>query len=168
MAEETVLQHWIFTRFIFPFLLIFVLVYAVLEKTNIFGQDKHQVNAITALVIGLIFVTVLYPTTVLNNMILFLTISLIVVFVALLLWGFITGNVTFPDPEKPAVKWIVGVVIILAVGVAVLWATGVSDNVIDFLFKQGWSDTFWTNFLFILVIGIALAFIIRSSIAKNK
>ena len=169
MAEEEIfLQHWLFTRFIFPFLLIFVLLYAILEKTKIFGTDKHQLNAIMAAVTGLVFVGVLYPTTVLNNMILFLTISLVTVFVALLLWGFITGNVELPNSK--AMKWVVGIAVIIAVSIAILWALGVSGNVIDFLFGQNWSSTFWTNFLFVIVIVVALALVLsagKRAVAKT-
>ena len=39
-----------------PFLLIFTVVFAVLQKAQIFGQDK-KVHAIISLVIGLISVT---------------------------------------------------------------------------------------------------------------
>ena len=85
MVEKTILQHEIFTRFALPFLLMFFVVFAVLEKTKLFGEDKKQLNALIAFVIGLIFVSAVYPTLVVSNLILFLTVALIVVFVALLL-----------------------------------------------------------------------------------
>ena len=159
MAEETtILQHWIFSKFVLPFLFIFVIVYAILEKTKIFGDEKHQLNAIISVVVGLIFVGILYPTTVLNNMILFMTISLITVFVALLLWGFITGKAELP--QSKVMRLIAGIAIIIAVAVALLWALGVSNNILDFLFGQGWSSSFWTNFLFVVVIIVALVLVL--------
>ena len=36
-----------------PFLLIFTIVFAVLQKTNILGEDKKNFNVIIALVVGL-------------------------------------------------------------------------------------------------------------------
>lgn len=42
--------------FVFPFLLVFAVVYGLLEKSGIFG-DKHDVNAIIALAIGILFAT---------------------------------------------------------------------------------------------------------------
>ena len=51
---ENILQHETLTSFVYPFLLIFFIVFAILEKTKIFGEEKKQVNAFVAFVIGLI------------------------------------------------------------------------------------------------------------------
>ena len=86
MTLETILQHWILTDFVYPFLLVFFIVFAILDKTKLLGGDKKQLNAMLAFVIGLIFVSAVYPKVVVGDLILFLTISIIVVFVFLLLW----------------------------------------------------------------------------------
>ena len=57
---ETILQAEIFTRFILPFFLVFFVLFAILEKTKLFGEGKKQVNAMISFVAGLIFVSVLY------------------------------------------------------------------------------------------------------------
>ena len=160
---ETILQHEIFTRFAFPFLLMFFIVFAILEKTKLLGEGKKQLNALISFVIGLIFVSAVYPTLVVNNLILFLTVALVVVFVALLLWGFIFGDIKEGFKIQGWMKWVLGIIVGIAVVIAVLWATGVQGKVIDFLFRQGWSNTFWTNALFIVVIAIALALMIKKS-----
>ena len=159
---ETILQHEIFTRFAFPFLLMFFIVFAILEKTKLLGEGKKQLNALISFVIGLIFVSAVYPTLVVNNLILFLTVALVVVFVALLLWGFIFGEKEEFKVQK-WMKWVLGIIVGIAVVIAVLWATGVQGKVIDFLFRQGWSNTFWTNALFIVVIAVALALMIKKA-----
>jgi len=159
MVEETFLQHWIFTRFALPFLLVFFIIFAVLEKTKIFGEEKKQLNALISFVIGLIFVSVVYPTLVVSNLILFLSVAIVVVFVALILWGFVMGGEA-KLPASKSLKIILGVVIVISVVFAVLWATGVHTTVINLLFSQSWSKNFWVNALFIAVIAIALALII--------
>src|SRR3989344_4428063 len=88
---ETILQHWIFTSFVFPFLLIFFIVFGILQKSKLFGEAK-QLNALIAFVIGLIFVGAVFPKLVVGNLILFLTVAVVVMFVALLLWGFVAGG----------------------------------------------------------------------------
>ncbi|GAH78833.1 unnamed protein product, partial [marine sediment metagenome] len=116
MASETIFQSNIVQQFILPFVLVFTLVFAILEKTKLFGEDKKQLNAIIALVIGLIFVTAVFPTVVVTNkLILFLTIALVIVFVVLLLWGFVFGEIK--EGFKPAdwMKWVLGILIGLAV-----------------------------------------------------
>ncbi len=65
------------------------IVFAVLEKTKVLGDDKKQLNALLAFVIGLIFVGAVFPKLIVANMILFLTVALVIVFVVLLLWGFV-------------------------------------------------------------------------------
>ena len=74
---------WIFTQFALPFLLIFAVLYGILEKTKILGDGKHQINAIVSFVVGLIFVSAVHPKEIVGNLILFLTVALVVVFVAL-------------------------------------------------------------------------------------
>ena len=153
--EETFLQHWVFTRFALPFLLMFFIVYAVLEKTKVLGDSK-QVNSWLSFVIALIFVSVAYPTIVASNLILFLTIAMVTMFVALLLWGFVSGS-TEIKLEHTALKWGFGIVIVIAVVIALLWATSSLTGLQEFLFEQSWSNSLWTNVLFVVVIGAALA-----------
>lgn len=168
MAIETILQHWVLTDFVYPFLLIFFIVFAVLEKTKIFGDEKRQLNALVSFVVGLIFVGAIFPKVVISNMILFLTVSLVVVFVFMLLWGFVMGeNIKI---DKPVVKWISAVLIFIAVIIAVLWATGsigIFTSIYNLLFYQTWSKEFWTNAIFILLIAAALGTMIKKTKMQN-
>jgi hypothetical protein len=161
MAGEIFLQNVVFTKFVLPFLLIFFIVFAILEKTKVFGDDKKQTNALIAFVIGLIFVGVAFPKEVVENLILFLTVALVVVFVILILWGFAFGKEL--KIENTGLKLTVGIVILVAVIIAVLWATGIQGGVLDLLFGQSWSSTFWTNALFVVLVGAALALILKNS-----
>jgi hypothetical protein len=159
MANEIFLQNWIFTKFAFPFLLIFFIVFAILEKTQIFGDDKKQTNALISFVIGLIFVSFTYPKEVVENLILFLTVALVVVFVIMLLWGFASGGGKLE--LQGWMKWILWIGIGIAVIMALVWATGVDSRTIDLLFYQSWSKTFWTNVVFVVAIAAALAVILK-------
>ncbi|MCH8329689.1 MAG: hypothetical protein IIB81_04840 [Nanoarchaeota archaeon] len=161
MAVEIFLQNIVFTKFVLPFLLIFFIVFAILEKTNVFGDDKKQTNALIAFVIGLIFVGVAFPKEVVENLILFLTVALVVVFVILILWGFVSGKKL--EIESKGLRLTVGVVILVSVIIAVLWATGIQGGVLDLLFGQSWSGAFWTNALFVILFGAALALVLRNS-----
>lgn len=163
MASETIFQSNIFQQFILPFVLVFTLIFGVLEKTKLLGEGKKQLNAIIALVVGLIFVTAIFPKVVVGNLILFLTIALVVMFVILLLWGFVFGEIKEGFTPPDWMKWTLGILIGLAVIIAIIWAVGGSQSgIIDFLFKQDWSNTFWTNFAFVIVIVIALVLILKN------
>jgi len=162
----TILQSSLLTDFLYPFLLMFFILFAVLEKTNIFGEGKKQLNAAVSLIVGLIFVGAVFPKMVAENMIMFMTVGLIIIFVGLVLWGFIT--VSTPTPGD---KWKKFYAIILGIAIvtAVLWATGFGTGVLNgiggifaFLFDSNWSGTFWTNVLFVGLIAIAIAVVLKA------
>ncbi len=161
MAEEIFFQNWIFTKFIFPFVLIWTIVFALLGKTKLLGENK-QVDSIVAFFIAFIFVVALKPKEIVNNLILFLTVALIVMFVILLLWGFVSGSKEVSIGSK-GLKWVIGIVIVIVVIIALLWASGIHNNILNLLFKSDWSNTFWINAIFIVVIAIALALALRKS-----
>ncbi len=164
VGEETIFQGGIFTRFILPFFLVFFVVFAILEKTKFFGENKKQINAMISFVIGLIFVSVLYPTLVVTNLILFLTVALVCVFVIMLLWGFVHGDIKEGFKPEPWMKTTLAIVLGVAFIVAIIWATGFYDKIFGIVFNQSWSNAFWTNLAFIGAIAIALALVL----AKTK
>lgn len=154
----TILQAPLLTDFLYPFLLIFFIAFGILEKTSVLGAEKRQLNALVSLVIGLIFVSAVFPKIIVGNLMLFLSIALVVVFVALLLWGFISGKAEFGDKTQKFLGAILGVGIVIAV----LWASGIGDmawlvSIWDFLFDSSWSGSFWTNVIFVFLIGGAIA-----------
>jgi len=173
MATDTILQHWLLTQFILPFLLVFAIVFAILQKTKLLGDDKKQIDAIVALVIGLIFVGVAYPKLVVGNLIQFLAVAIIVIFVGLILWGFATGSSLkekmFDDDKLKWTKWVFGVVLIIALIIALLWATNANiGNSLDFLFGSNWSSGFWTNLLFIVVLVVVISVAVGTSKVATK
>jgi len=154
---ETILQAPIVTDFALPFLLIFFILYGILEKTKVFGGDSHRTNALVSFVVGLIFVAAVEPKLIVENLTLFLTIAIVVVFIALLLWGFVSGGeAKIPEGiQKP-----VGGLVVLAVAIATLWAVGAEGKLFDLIFRSSWSADFWTNFAFIAVVVVALVLVI--------
>ncbi len=155
---DTFLQNPIFTQYIFPFLLVFFIIFAILEKTKLFGENKKQINALIAFVIGLIFVGAIFPKLVVGNLVLFLTVTLVAVFVILLLWGFIFGDEKgFHLDTK--LKWVLGILVGIAFVGALIWATGITGTLINF-FNQNTGQAVWTNAAFVIVIAIALALIL--------
>jgi len=160
-AEETILQHWVLTDFVYPFILVFAIVFGILQKTKLLGGDKKQLDAIVAFVVGMIFVAFVSPKTIVENLILFLSVALVIVFVILLLWGFVVGEeVKFGNNT---IKWVAAIIIILAVVIFLFITTGIWDTFIDTVFRQDWSSDFWTNVIFIVLIAIALAAILKNA-----
>ena len=162
MATETILQSEIATNFIYPFLLIFVILFAVLEKTKLLGDESKQLNAIISFIVSLIFVGFAWPKIVIGNLILFLSVALIVIFLILLVWGFAAGGAKAMPKFDGIFRIVLGIIAVLAVIVAVFWATGSLGPTADLLFSQSWSSALWTNVIFILVIAAVLAAVLKS------
>lgn len=165
-----IFENPILINFIYPFCLIFFILFAILDRTKIFGEEKKQINALVAFIISFIFVTAVFPKTIVSNLILFLVLALVIVFIILLIWGFIMGGESLKifENSKPGFKILVGILIVIGVAIAVLWAAGVdTGSLFSKLFNSDWSKSFWTNVLFILVVAIALAFILMTSSSKK-
>ncbi len=161
-AGDTIFQNFIVKDFMLPFVFMFVLVFAILQKTKILGSDKKQLDAIVAGVIALIFVSVAYPKMVVGNLILVLTIAIVLIFVGLLIWGFLVGGEAKVTLSETWLKWVVAIIIIIFVILAFFWSAGINPQVMDLLFNQSWSNTFWTNLSFIVVVAILMAVVIKS------
>jgi len=157
-----ILRSDILINFLYPFLLIFFILFAVLEKTKILGENKSQINAFLSLIISLLFVIVNPSKNLLNNLVLFLAISLVVIFVIFLLFGFVSKG------EKPfelsgGMKTIFQVTIVVAFVIFLLsvtdvtgsWANGIST------FFSSVSSSFWTDFLMIIILAGALAAVLK-------
>jgi len=160
-----ILQLPILTDFLYPFLLMFFIVFAILEKTNLLGEGKKQINALIALVIGLIFVSAVFPKIVVGNLMLFLAVGLVVIFIGLMLWGFINkGEVQMG--KKMSI--FLAIIIILSLVFAIIWATGFGGgigtpftNIFEFLFGSSWSGTAWTNIIVVALIIGAIAIVLK-------
>lgn len=163
MAEETtILSHFIIKDFMLPFIFIFVLIFAILQKTKILGEGKKQLDAIVAAVLSLIFVSFASPKMIVSNLVLFLTIAIVLVFVGLLIWGFLVGDEAKLKISSTWLKWVVSIIILISVLVAFFWAAGIKPDILNFLFSKSWSGTFWTNLLFLVVIAIVIAVVLKS------
>jgi len=163
---ESIFAQPIFMEYILPFLLVFTLVFAVLDKTKLLGEGKRQINAIISLVVGLILIAFPYAQGVIVKLIPFLAVSLVVLFVFMLMYGFAMGKKEGDVLDK-GVKIALGIIVGLAVIVAVLWATGAWDTIYKTLVEGGSSTQIWMNILLIAIIGGAMA-VVLSTGGKEK
>lgn len=161
-----VLDSWGLTDVLLPFLLFFTIIFAILQKTKILGEDKKNFNVVIALVMSLTVViphsTGSYPMNydpinILNAFIpgiSILIVAVIMLFILIGLWG---GEATWVGGSPSAM------IAILAV-VAVVWIFGAAARWWD-----GWN---WFNRFFgsdtvsliiiILVFGVIIWFITKS------
>ena len=77
-----------------PFLLIFVIVFAILEKTKLFGNDKSNINAIIAVILGLLIVNQFEIVDRLNLFLPKVSLFIVVAVMFLILLGVFGANVS--------------------------------------------------------------------------
>ena len=158
---ETIFSESIFIDIILPFLLVFTLVFAVLDKTKLLGEGKRQINAIISFVIGLILISFAYPRDVIIKLVPFLAVSLVILLVFMLLYGFI-GASKEGDVLHKGVKIALWIIAGVAVVIAVLWATGAWDTILDTLLGGKEATKIWLNVLFVAIIGGAIAIVLST------
>ena len=117
----------IFTEMILPFLLVFVLVFAILQKSKILGDGKSQIDALISLAIAFILIGAETPRNMIVNLMPFLAVGLSVLLVFFILYGFVEGDLSagkIPDWLKIGVGILSGLfVIIVVIHVSGFWQT---------------------------------------------
>ncbi len=156
---NTILAHPYFIELVLPFLLVFTLIFAILEKTKILGDNKKQINAIIGFVVALILVAFQFPRSIIVNLMPILAIAAVVMLVFLLLYSFAGGK-----PDEKWVKITFGILVGLVLIVSLLFFTGGLDFILNNI-SQGLGQDIAINAFFIIVIVVA---IILVTVGKNK
>jgi hypothetical protein len=149
----TILQNDFVVYGILPFLLVFVVVFAILQKSRILGEGKKQVDAIVALVIGLIVISFGNAVGIIVGLSTFMAVASVVILVFMILYGMVYKEGEF-DLHKN-VKLAFGFLIALAVVIAVLIQTGYWGTLYDFFLLGGAGD-FGPTIVFIVIIAVAI------------
>ena len=145
-----------------PFLLVFTIVYAVLQKTKIVGEGRKNFNVIIALILGLLFVvphiTGSYPlgydpVDVMNQSLPSISLVAVAAIMLLLLLGIF--STTFSEVAAPIIALVaVGFVIYIFGSALNIWA-GPYD------IFYWWTDETTEILLIILVFGLIVWLITR-------
>ena len=86
VVEDTLLTLPIFQEYILPFVLVFTLIFAILQKTKLLGDDVKQINAIVGFVVGLMFVVFPFANNFVVQLMPFLAVSAVVLLVFMLMY----------------------------------------------------------------------------------
>jgi len=162
----TFLSSPIFVEAILPFLLVFTIVFAILQKSEILGKGKKQIDAITSLVIGLLVISFGQAVGIIVQLIPFLAVSLVILLVFLLLLGSFQKEGKFEI--HTSIKVVLTIIISIAVIVAILMITGAWDNISDFIFLNAGSGFILNVVFVIIVIGAIVAVILGGGKKKDK
>jgi len=145
-----ILGSELFTNIILPFLFVFTIVFAILEKTKFLGEKK-DINAIIALVFGLVAVGVPWAVGAVLNIIPVVVVIIVILISWLMTYGFMGG---YKPGEGISPAWLKTFQILLGltfIGV-ILWATGLYKIIID----KPWASRIGET---VLLIGAVIAVI---------
>ena len=162
---ETFLTSPIFVEMVLPFVLIFTVVFAILQKTQILGKGKKQIDAIVSLSIGLIVVSYANAVGIITDLMPFLAVSVVIILVFLILYGMVFKEGEFDLSKK--VKNVFGGLAALAVAIAVLTITGAWDYI-----KGNWlggdsQSVIVTNTIFFVIVAVAIGIVLFSGKDKS-
>ena len=165
-AGETILSNDIFTKGILPFLLVFTIIFAILQRTKILGEDKRQIDAIVSLSVALLLVAFAWPTGIITKLVPFLAVAAVVIFIFLLLYGFVASDKKEGLQLSKGIKIAAGIIILVALVIAVLWAT---DSLLFITNIFSSSNNIWANALLIAaIIGVMAVALSTSGKSETK
>ncbi|HLD97853.1 MAG TPA: hypothetical protein VI815_00850 [Candidatus Nanoarchaeia archaeon] len=151
-VTETILGSYFAVNVIYPFLLIFTLIFAILQRSKILGDNKKQIDALVALSVALIAVAFSYATGIISKLMPFLAVAVVILLVFLILYGFVASSNEKGLIIPPSVQWGFFVLIVIAVIIAVIWATGQLDTVYGWVVNGGQPTGIATNILLVAII----------------
>lgn len=160
---------------ILPFLLVFTIVFAILEKTKVLGVDeiqgvkysKKSINAIVAFVISFLVVASTNLVRVINEAIANIVLLMIIIIMFLMLIGTMFGDKEVTLENYPG--WIKFFMIIIFIGIVVIFlqALGWLEVVLGFLILYYDLDWVATLILLLIIIGF-MWYVTREGKAPKK
>ncbi len=165
MTNHTILQSPFFVEGVLPFVLLFTVIFAILQKTEVLGKGKRQIDAITAMVIALIVISFANAVNIINNLLPFLAISVVVILIFMILIGFFFHGDEFKIEGRVRTWGII--LVVIAVTIAVLVTTGSWDYMVNLFFNSD-DGSIFANVVFLVIVGVAVAVVMNSTKQKSS
>ena len=154
----TILTSPFFVNYILPFVLVFTVVFAILQKSKILGDGKKQIDSLVALVIGLIVISFRNAVGIINSLLPFFAVAMVIILVFLLLMAMVFSDLAKGLEIDKKVKWTITILAGISVIVASLVITGAWDYMAQRWFSEGGDTDNVTSVVFIIIIIAAVAF----------
>lgn len=151
----SIFEYSLISQILPAFLLVFVLIYAILQKSKLLGENS-KADALISLAIALLFIIAPTARNFVVNMMPFLAVGLAVLLVFLILYGFVGGEL------KEGKKWMkitFGILAGIFVIAVVLYLTGFS-NFTSQLYNI-FGPEIWAGLVLIVIIVGAVVFVMK-------
>ena len=158
---------------ILPFLLVFTIIFAILEKTKIFGLDKidgkeltkKNINAMVAFVIAFLVIASTQLVAVINEVMANVVLLVILGVCFLLLVGVFFGDKEFTLKEFPT--WSKLLMVIMFVGIVVIFLNALGWMKQIFFLFENWNADWAASIIFLAII-LGFMWFITSSPEQKK
>lgn len=157
-AGGTILSSPLFINAILPFILIFTIIFAILQKSEILGKGTRQIDAIVGAVIALIVISFANAVGIIVSLMPFLAVSAVIILVFLILYAMVYKEGTFEIHKGLRIAF--GIIIGLAVIIAVLISTGGWDYIRYELLAGGDNSTLIANIVFLIIAIVAIVIVV--------
>ena len=189
MVEESVFRNAIgfmekigVYDIVLPFLLIFTIVFAILEKTKILGVEKigeqeltkKNINSIVAFATAFLVIASTQLVSVINEVIANVVLLLILAVSFLMLVGVFFGDQEFTLKEFPG--WIKFFMVMMFIGVVAIFMNAIkvktkkgTHSILEVVFSifQNWEAEWAATIIFLIVIIGFMAFVTHEPKKKN-
>lgn len=168
------LRDFGFFDVVLPFLLVFAIMYAILEKTKILGDEAKQLNAVVAFVVGLLVAGTNRVTSIINEALPNLVVLVVGILGFLILVGMFYKEGKF-DFAKDYAKTTAAFAAILFIGILAIFFNSIKtesgkswlETILQYLFNNA-SGTVVTSLIFLVIVIGAIGFIMGWSPEKKK
>ena len=160
---------------ILPFLLVFTIVFAILEKTKILGVEKvdsreltkKNLNSMVAFIVSFLVIASTKLVSVINEVMANVVLLLILAICFLMLVG-----VFFGDKEFVGIKeipgWTKAFIVFMFIGVIAIFLNALDWLKYVFAIFVYWDAQWATSIIFLLVIGLFMFYIIKDPSSKKE
>ena len=167
------MDEWGLTDVLLPFLLIFVIVYAILQKTKILGEGKKNINVVVSLVFGALviiphitgrFPPNADPVVIINEALPQLSIVLVAIMFLLILIGAFGQDMVLLGMTMPGWILFTSILIIVVIfgSAAGWWHEGISQTLEEIFGVEAIAIA-----IMLLVFGLIIAWITSESKEKE-
>ena len=158
MAIDTIFQQLEglgFFDYLLPFVLIFAIIFAILEKVKLFGEDKSNIHLIISIVIGMLFTTQMTIVQRMTEVLLpKISFFIVLVFLFLILIGLLGADVSAGLKGTP---FFAAVLVCLF---ALWWALGDDFGLSLPVWMQ---NTEWWGYLLTIGVLIGMVFFVKKT-----
>lgn len=149
---------------VLPFLLVFTVTFGVLEKSNLFGVGKKNLNAMIAFSVGFLVVAATQITAAIQASIPQVAFMLIILISLLMLVGSLMGpqvaGLDFWSTLHKYVKWPMGIIIGVSILAIFFSSVGWLEPLMDF-FRVNISNPALSSIIFLVVVGGIIYYILQ-------